>query len=386
MDNFIYIKYGELSLKGKNKKDFINLLSSNVKRALSNIGRVSVIKEFDNIKIFFDQNNKEEEIISIIKKIPGIQWILPAHIINRDIELLKKITYDLSLPCGSYKIECKRKDKDYEYKSRDIITILSGNILKNNKNIHVDVHRPELCLTIEVQKESFIIYSKKIKGVGGFPTGSNKRVLSLISGGIDSPVASYLLQKKGCSIDFITFITPPYTTEKSLEKTKDLIRKITLDGKIQNSRLFVINFTDILHELNHVENESYRITLMRRSFFRIAKEVANKIGAYAIATGESIGQVASQTLESMNVISSSIEDMMVFRPLLTFDKIEVISIAKEIGTYDISIKPYEDSCSIFAPKKPVTKPTILKAIKYEENLLFINEFEKQIIKTLFKEE
>lgn len=385
MDKFLYIKYGELSLKGKNKKDFINLMFSNIKKALSLFENIKIIKEYDNLKIFYN-DNEYSEIINILKFVPGIQWILPAIILDRNIEKLKELTLLMSYNFSTYKIECKRKDKNYNYRSDEIINIISGNILKNNKNISVDVHNPNTVIKIEVLNDKFIYYTEKIKGAGGFPTGSNKKVLMLLSGGIDSPVASYLLQKKGCRVDFVTFITPPYTSEKSLEKTKDLIKKITLNGKIQNSNLYVINFTKILHELNHIENKSYKITLMRRSFFRISKMIAKKINAFSIATGESIGQVASQTIESMDVISSAIDDMMVFRPLLTMDKIEIINIAKEIGTYDISIRPYDDSCSIFAPKNPITKPKIEAAEKYEDNLIFLTDLENKIIDSLFEGE
>ncbi len=381
MDSIIYVKYGELTLKGKNKKDFINTLFQNVKKALKDFENIKIVKEFDNIKIF-DCHQELNAIVNILCSIPGIEWVIPASLIPRDIDTLKDITFNYMNEGESFRIDCRRKDKSFFLKSTQITSIVAGNILSNKKYTKVNLHTPDKKISIEVNNDHFIVYETKLKGCGGFPVGVNKRALVLISGGIDSPVAGHLMQKKGCVVDYITFITPPYTTPESLEKTMDLIRVITLNGRIQNSRLFVINFTPILQELNHIENESYKITLMRRSFFRIARRIAGMIDAKAIVTGESIGQVASQTMESMETISSAVKDILIYRPLLTLDKKEIIDIAKDINTYEISIKPYSDSCSIFAPKKPVTKPNVRKAEEYESKLEYLSLLEESVIKNI----
>ncbi len=381
MDSIIYIKYGELTLKGKNKRDFINTLFHNIKKALIIFPQVKIVKEYDNIKIF-DSKKDINAVIDTLRFIPGIEWVIPASFIERDIDELKKITFDFMNENETFRIDCRRKDKSFFLKSTQITSIIAGNILSRKKGTSVDLHNPDKKIYIEVNTENFIVYETKIKGIGGFPVGVNSRSLVLLSGGIDSPVAGHLMQKKGCYVDYITFITPPYTQPEALEKTKDLIRKITLNGKLQNSRLFVINYTPILQELTHVQNESYRITLMRRSFFRIAKRIAGMIGAKAIVTGESIGQVASQTIESMETISNAISDILIYRPLLSMDKKEIIDIAKAIGTYEISIKPYSDSCSIFAPKKPTTKPNIKKTQEYESKLEFLSMLEETVIKNI----
>ncbi len=380
MEQIIYIKYGELNLKGNNKNFFINTLFKNIKKALKDFIGIKIIKEHDNIKIYNCKNYNE--IINILKFVPGIDLIILGTIINRDIQKLKLFCLDLIDKYKTFKIQCKRKDKSFYLNSDQIIREVASHILKNKNNIFVDVHNPEILVSIEVNQNNFIVYNNKIKGIGGFPVGVNSKGLVLLSGGIDSPVAGYLLQKKGMNIDYITFVTPPYTSEKALDKTKDLIKIITLEGKIQNSKLYIINYTQVLHELNHVKNESYRITLMRRSFFRIASKIAKFINAKVIATGESIGQVASQTIESMETISNSINDILIYRPLLAMDKKEIIEIAKKIGTYDISIKPYDDSCSIFAPKKPTTKPNINNALKYESELFMLKTLEENIIKKM----
>ncbi|MCF0227554.1 MAG: tRNA 4-thiouridine(8) synthase ThiI, partial [Malacoplasma sp.] len=242
----------------------------------------------------------------------------------------------------------------------------------------------DLCISLEVKKDLCVLYYEKIKGCGGFPVGINGRCLVLISGGIDSPVAASLIMKKGMHVDFLTFMTPPHTSEKVLNKVKKLIKKVTLDGKLEKPTLYVCNFTHIQHELSHISDKSYQITLMRRYFLRIANALKNQNKYEAIGTGESLGQVASQTIQSMQTIENVLDNnCVILRPLLTYDKLEIIKLAKEIDTYDTSIIPYEDCCSLFVPKSPVTKPSTKYACKLEQELelldkIFVNTLNKYI--------
>jgi thiamine biosynthesis protein ThiI len=256
---------------------------------------------------------------------------------------------------------------------------IGANILKAFNSAKVDVKAPITKINIEIKQKNAIVYHTKIKGMGGFPFGINGRCLMMISGGIDSPVASYLLLKKGLHVDFLTFISPPHTHPNVLKKVKKLVDVLSLNKTLYQPKLYVVNFTHLQHEISHIKNKSYQITIMRRYFFRIAKELSKKYHYDVLGTGESIGQVASQTLESMNTISSVLSDTLLLRPLISLDKSEIIDLAKQIGTYDVSILPYEDTCSLFVPNNPVTKPKIEVAINLEKDLELIEDIYKSTI-------
>ncbi len=383
MKKIVYIKYGELTLKKKNRKNFISILFSNIKFALKEFENIKIIHYFDYMKIE-NIDNFEQDIIEILKFIPGIYYICIATQMNNDIDTLK--TYCLKYAqklytsnFNKFRLTCHRQNKQYYLTSNEIINIIAGEIL-NNTNYSVSLKQYDLDIKIEIKNDFAIVYDKRIKGLGGLPIGSNGRILMLLSGGIDSPVASKLLMNRGLKVDFLTFITPPHTSEKSLQKVKDLVNVITLNNKLYKSKLYVCNFSMLMHELTHIKNESYRITLMRRYFLRIANELKNKYNYDAIGTGDSIGQVASQTLESMDVISNSISNCLILRPLLTFDKELIINYAKFYNTYNLSILPYSDSCSLFAPKNPTTKPKNSIAIELEKKLDLINDIMINTIK------
>ena len=383
MKKIVYIKYGELTLKKKNRKNFISILFSNIKFALKEFENIKIIHYFDYMKIE-NIDNFEQDIVEILKFIPGIYYICIATQMNNDIDTLK--TYCLKYAqklytsnFNKFRLTCHRQNKQYYLTSNEIINIIAGEIL-NNTNYSVSLKQYDLDIKIEIKNDFAIVYDKQIKGLGGLPIGSNGRVLMLLSGGIDSPVASKLLMNRGLKVDFLTFITPPHTSEKSLQKVKDLVNVITLNNKLYKSKLYVCNFSMLMHELTHIKNESYRITLMRRYFLRIANELKNKYNYDAIGTGDSIGQVASQTLESMDVISNSISNCLILRPLLTFDKELIINYAKFYNTYNLSILPYSDSCSLFAPKNPTTKPKNSIAIELEKKLDLINDIMINTIK------
>ena len=374
MKKIIYIKYGELTLKGKNRKHFISVLALNVKRALKSFSSIIIEKKFDCM-ILTNLDNHVDEVIRILQFIPGIYYISIATRISNDINIIKD--YCLSLAKDKYfenatfRITCHRHNKNYFLNSNEIISIVAGEILQNTK-YQVNLKNFSLNINIEIKDSCAIIFTNKIKGLGGLPVGSNGKVLVLLSGGIDSPVASKLLMNRGLSVDFLTFITPPHTSEKALEKVRTLSKEITFNNLLCNSKLYICNFTMLMHELTHINKESYRIILMRRYFLRIANFLKEKYGYDAIATGDSIGQVASQTLESMNAISSAIDNCLILRPLLTYDKEQIINLAKFYKTYNTSILPYNDSCLLFAPKNPTTKPNLEIVTKIENSLELID--------------
>ncbi len=273
---------------------------------------------------------------------------------------------------STFKLTCKRSNKKFPLISDQIIREVAPIILKNTK-LKVDVHNPDIKLSIEVREEGTYIFTTTINGAGGYPIGVAGKVMMMLSGGIDSPVASYLLMKRGMVIECIHFASPPYTNEAVIDKLKDILH--ILNRYQYSIKLHIVPFTKIQTKIYEVADESYAITIMRRMMYRIANQLANKQKCLAIANGESIGQVASQTLDSMGVIEK-VAEIPVIRPLCVFDKLQIIDIAKKIKTYDISIRPFEDCCTIFAPKNPKTKPRLSEVLFFENKFSFndlINE-------------
>lgn len=384
MESIFYIKYGELTLKGKNRMTFVRALHRNIKSALNQFSNLTIEYFFDNLRISNIKEEQAQEILAILKFVPGIHAITKAIVIDDDVNVIKEHTLAIAkkkeADAKTFKIECRRQNKNYFLDSMQIKNIIAGNILENT-SFKVDLHHPEMVINIEIKNDhKAIVYDEVVLGLSGLPVGSNGRVLVLLSGGLDSPVAAKLLMNRGLAVDFITFITPPHTSERALQKVRDLAKVITLNNKLCNSKLYVCDFSSLQHELTHIKKESYRITLMRRSFFRIAKAIALKHKLAAIATGESIGQVASQTLESMQTITSVLDDFLVLKPLLTYQKEEIITKAKFYQTHDLSILPYNDACLLFAPKNPVTQPTEKTAIELEQSLDLLETIEENVIK------
>lgn len=385
MKPILYIKYGELTLKGKNRMQFVKCLHQNIKQILVDYSGLMINHYFDYLKI---ENVREEDIqpiVNLLVQVPGIHSISLAYEMSDDISLIKEHCLEIAKSLQAkhdfktFKIEARRQNKAYFLDSLQIKNIVAGNILEHT-DYKVQLKHPDLTINIEIKNGNLaIVYGQQFKGMGGLPVGSNGKVLVLLSGGIDSPVAARLLMNRGLAVDFITFITPPNTSEKALQKVRDLAKNITLNNRLCRSKLFVCDFSSLQHELTHIYKESYRITLMRRYFFRIAKSIALTHKHQAIATGESIGQVASQTLESMQTITNVLDDFLILRPLLTFDKEEIIAKAKKFNTYDLSILPYNDSCSLFAPKNPVTHPNIETAEKLEASSDLIDTILENVI-------
>ena len=387
--NSIIVRFGELSTKGKNKKDFIFSLARAIRQNLKAFeDKYSMLIRHDHI--YLDLKEENLDIIKELKEIPGMYSFSLCFKItdNFDLEIIEDIALkEIQSEEGkTFKVKTKRVDKSYPYTSDDINRAVAAKILKNT-SLKVDVHNPEILFSIEVHSEGIYLFTKTIKGMGGYPKGSIGRGLMMISGGIDSPVASYLLLKRGVELSFIHFAAPPYTNSGVIEKLVDLLSVLTeYQTKI---KLYIVPFTKLQEEIYKYSDVGYPITIMRRMMYRIASKVAKQKFIPVIATGESIGQVASQTLESMNVINE-VTSIPVIRPLATYDKVDIIDISKNIGTYDISIRPFEDCCTIFAPVKPKTAPKleVCKTIeeKFDYNSLIdecIKNIEVKIIKKEF---
>lgn len=382
----IMIRFGELNTKGKNKRDFISTLYLNIKNALRKY-EVEISTRFDHIYIEFKDENYDE-IINILKNISGIYSFSLVYKINdTSIDSLVDFCFkQIQNEVGStFKIICKRSDKNYPMHSDKIIRTVASKILKNT-SLKVDVHNPDIKLNISILFDGIYVYFNAILGIGGYPLGTNGKSLMMISGGIDSPVAAFLMLKRGIALDFIHFASPPYTSEEVITKVSELLK--VLNTYQRRINLYIFPFTKLQEEIYKNIDESYCITIMRRMMYRIADRMCDKYKLKCITNGESIGQVASQTLDSMNVITKNI-DHTIIRPLACYDKLEIIDIAKRIGTYDISIKPFEDCCTIFKPKNPKTSPHLDKILEYEAKFDYqtlIDEGMKDIQKIVIKEE
>ncbi len=350
----IMIRFGELSTKGKNKKDFIRTLAENVKNALKDWPELSFETRYDHIYVGLNGLDYQP-VIERLQDVSGIHALSLVYRCDKDVEAMKESALRLinEEEGKTFKVKVKRGDKTYPLISDEITRIVAGHILRNTDHLKVDVHNPDILLSIEVRQEAAYIFCKTFLGAGGYPLGVGGKTMHMLSGGIDSPVAAYLMMKRGVSIECIHFASPPYTQMGVIYKLEDLLKVLTrYQPRI---RLHIVPFTKIQEAIYDNAPESYCITLMRRMMFRLADALSKRRKCPVISSGESIGQVASQTLQSMHVINA-VTNTPVIRPLATTDKLEIIKISKKIGTYDISIRPYEDCCTIFTPKAPKTMP------------------------------
>lgn len=358
----VLIRYGELSTKGKNRKDFITRLYHNIKYALRDYPNLTYQKTHDRIYIKLTDENTDE-ISEKLKRVFGISSFSFTEKVDSDIETIKETCLRIANDSNkkTFKMMAKRHDKSFPMISDEINRACAGNIL-HNTDLTVDVHNPELLIRVEIHEKYTYITSDKIKGAGGYPAGINGKVLLLLSGGIDSPVAAYELMKRGLYVEAIHFASPPYTSQAARDKVLKLAEMVS---EYQGSmKVHIVNFTDIQLEIYKAAGDPYAITIMRRMMYRLAERIAKDSHCLALGTGESVGQVASQTLESIAVINETIQ-IPVLRPLVCFDKVEIIDLARKIGTYETSILPFEDCCTIFDPKNPVTHPTSEKSVYYE---------------------
>ena len=355
------IKYGELTTKKANRKIFITMLENNIKKILSNLDYK--IKK-DRVRMYIESDSIEL-VEKKLKKIFGIHSIVECYQVNTNIEEIETSILSLLPSEGkTFKVNTKRADKTFPIPSMDFNNKIGGFILKNT-SLKVDVHNPDIMVHIEIRVEGTFLYFNEMPGLGGYPVGIQGKGLLMLSGGIDSPVAGYLALKRGIDLDCLYFESPPHT---SVEAKNKVIKLASIINEYSgNIRVFVLPFTEIQEEIYKNVDDSYIITIMRRFMYRIAERLAHKYQAKIIVNGESVGQVASQTLTSMSVINA-VTCMPVIRPVACLDKLEIIEIAKKIETYETSILPYEDCCTIFLPKHPVIHPNLEKVLSLEKKL------------------
>ncbi len=362
VSKMLMIHFGELYTKGKNRRDFIRQLTNNIKEVVANF-KVQIETRHDHIYI---KNIKEKDVAEITKRLQNVSGI---HAISEviefplDLEKVKQFALELILELKpkTFKVITKRKDKLFPLTSDEINRSVASHILKNAE-IKVDVHNPELPLRLEIDKSRILVVGKRYDGLGGYPLGAAGKGLVLLSGGIDSPVAAYLMIRRGIKIAAIHFAAPPYTSEEVLKKIEALTAK--LNNYQPHIRLYVVPFTKLQLAIYEHATSGYAITLMRRTMLRISTVIAKRHGYKVLVTGDSLGQVSSQTLESLVVINE-VTNYPIIRPLATLDKNEIIKIAKDIETYPISILPYEDCCTIFPVTNSVTSPKLEDAVLFE---------------------
>ncbi|MCY6369865.1 tRNA uracil 4-sulfurtransferase ThiI [Clostridium ganghwense] len=373
MRKLILIKYAsEIFLKGLNKNKFEKKLQDNIKSALSDID-YEFVKDQGR---WFLYSNKVEEIIERVKKVFGISEICLVTEVEADLDKIKEqaLIEMKESNVRTFKVETKRANKSFDMKSMEISRDVGAYILKNIEGITVDVKNPQCVINVEIRGKAYI-YSKKVKAVGGMPYKTNGKTLLMLSGGIDSPVAGYMMARRGVELNCVYYHSHPYTSERAKDKVKDLAK--ILKGYIGTIDLYIVPFTDIQMEIINKCREDELTIIMRRFMMRVACQIAGNKEIHSVATGESIGQVASQTMEGL-VVSDDVSDRPVFRPLISMDKEDIMDIARKIGTYETSILPYEDCCTIFVPKHPKTKPR-LDSIRKSESVLEIDKLVQEAI-------
>ncbi|MBU5270693.1 tRNA uracil 4-sulfurtransferase ThiI [Staphylococcus caprae] len=361
----LLVRYGELTLKGTNRKKFVNQLKDNVKRALIPLDGYHVKGKRDRMYVELDENADMNEIIRRLSKVYGIKSISPVIKTDKTEEAINESAVQLAQSFEkdtTFKIDVKRVDKSFPLDTYTLQREVGGKILSQTEDLTVNVKRPDHEIKVEIRLDAVYIYQEIIPGSGGLPVGSGGKTLLMLSGGIDSPVAGMEVMKRGVTIEAIHFHSPPFTSEKAKDKVIELTR--ILSERVGPIKLHIVPFTELQKQINKVVHPRYTMTSTRRIMMRVADAFVHKIGAHAIVNGENLGQVASQTLKSMYAINH-VTSTPVLRPLLTLDKEDIIKKAKEIGTFETSIQPFEDCCTIFTPKNPVTEPDFDKVEKYE---------------------
>ena len=375
MNRVILIKYGELTTKKDNRKMFVNVLHKNIVNKLRGID-VFIYKDLSRMYIEFDEKDLDI-ILDKMNKVFGIYAYTVAYKVYSSEEAIEKAIIDI-LPTSSFKtfkVETKRSDKSFPTTSIEFSKKMGGVILKNKNDIKVDVHNPEVTFNIEIRRNETFIYFKDYIGAGGYPNGTQGKGLLMLSGGIDSPVAGYLAMKRGIVLDCVYFEAIPHTSLEARNKVIELSRKLL--NYTNSLNLYVVPFTEIQEAIYSKVTSEYVITIMRRMMYRIMEKLVKKYHAHVIINGESIGQVASQTLTSMEVINN-VTNIPVIRPVACLDKLEIINISEKIDTYNISILPYEDCCTVFVPRHPVINPSLDKAIEEENKFDYNSLIDKAI--------
>lgn len=364
----IMVRYGELSTKGKNRKDFINRLGGNIRKTLKVFPEVEVHPNRDRTHVTLNGANSAD-VIGRLKKVFGIQNFSPSLKVERTMEDVQRGTLELlkdQLKSGmTFKVNTRRSDHDFEITTDVMNRDLGGFILDNFPGSIVQMKNPDITLRVEIRSNGIFLTSEIIQGAGGLPVGTAGKGMMMLSGGIDSPVAGYLGMKRGVDMEMVHFFSPPYTSEQALAKAKELTGKLA--AYAGNVQFIQVPFTEIQETIKEKCPEGYLMTIQRRMMLRLVVALAKQRGGMAVFNGESLGQVASQTMESMAAIND-VTNMPIIRPVVSMDKNEIIEIAKEIDTYDLSIMPFEDCCTIFAPPAPKTRPDIEKTRYYEKRI------------------
>ncbi len=364
----IMIRYGELSTKGKNRMRFINKLKRNIQDVLSVYPQVKVTADRDRSHVFLNGSDYHP-VAESLKQIFGIQAFSPVYKLEKDMPTLRQAVQEIMTGLYheglTFKVSSKRSDHKFELDSRELNQDLGSAVFDVLPNIQAQMKKPDITLKVEIRDEAAYISYEEIKGAGGLPVGTAGKGMLMLSGGIDSPVAGYLALKRGVDIEAVHFASPPYTSPGALKKAQDLTRKLTKFGG--NIQFIEVPFTEIQEEIKAKAPEAYLMTLTRRFMMRITDRIRQERHGLVIINGESLGQVASQTLESMQAINA-VTTTPVIRPVVTMDKLEIIDIAEKIDTFEISIQPFEDCCTIFAPDRPKTNPKIKNVEQYEARL------------------
>ncbi|WP_066498468.1 tRNA uracil 4-sulfurtransferase ThiI [Abyssisolibacter fermentans] len=379
MVKVVSVSFGEVALKGKNRSYFVNKLIKHLKRVIRNFDNTNVYQ--DRSKIFIEAEEEDiDEIANIVKKVFGIVLISKCYKIDKDMDLLRECAVKVmeeeseKREIKTFKVDAKRGDKKFHLNSMEIERDLGGVILKNVNDISVDVHNPDIYVYVEVRDFCYV-YTEKIKAYGGLPVGTNGKGILLLSGGIDSPVAGFMMSKRGIKIDCVHYHSYPFTSERAEEKVMSLAK--IMAQYCGDMRIHSVNILNIQKSINENCPQSQMTIISRRFMMRIAEKIALENDHDALITGESLGQVASQTIKGLNATNASVT-LPVFRPLIGMDKTDIIEIAQDIKTFETSILPYEDCCSVFSPKHPVTRPK-LEAIEKSESNLNIDELIKEAI-------
>lgn len=382
MEKVISVSFGEIALKGLNRSYFENKLIKNIRNVIKDLEESRIYKEQGKIYINIAENSIETAM-NRIRKVFGVVYVSPCYKVDKDIEQIKEysvIALKEILEEGkgnTFKVETKRSDKTFPMKSPEISSEVGGYLLNNVEGVEVDVRNPEIYINIDIRKNCYI-YTKKISGYGGLPIGTNGKGLLLLSGGIDSPVAGFMMAKRGLRINAIHYHSYPFTSERAEEKVKDLAQ--ILSRYCGNITLYSVNILNIQKEINQNCPEDEMTLISRRFMMRIAEEVAKRNDLDALVTGESLGQVASQTIKGLTVTNSAVS-LPVFRPLIGMDKVDITAIAKDIETFETSTLPFEDCCTVFLPKHPVTRPEV-KDIEKSEEVLDIEKLVNEAVKNM----
>ncbi len=374
-DNYV-IHYAEVAIKGKNRPVFERILAENITKAVKGLKTEGIKRRYGRLILNLKKDSNIEEIQEKLSKIPGISSFSPALKTNHDLENIKELALKLlqESPAKSFYIKAKRSHKQFPMKSPELARELGSHLAEKTSKI-VDFVEPELTIFLEIVENGTYVYTEKQKGLGGLPVSVSGKVMVLLSGGIDSPVAAFLTLKRGCKNIYVHFHSEPYTKESSRQKVLQLANEI---AQFQDqTKIYMVPLADIQKQVMLKTDKKYRIVLYRRFMFRLAEALARKNKAKALVTGENIGQVASQTLENINSIQKAI-DIPVVQPLITYDKQEIIDLAKKIGTYETSILPHDDCCSLFVPKHPIIK-SHPKAVQEQEDKLDVKELIKETL-------